>query len=67
MINGILEAIVSLEERMDRRFELVDQRFVALEQKMDRRFAAIDQKLSRYFLWLVGILLTTMVAVILKG
>ena len=86
MINGIREAIVSLEERMDRRFESIEQRLntldrkidvglaavnqkidaglAALDQKMDAGFAALDRKIDHRFAWVVGIQLTTTVAVV---
>jgi chaperonin cofactor prefoldin len=41
-----------LEDRMDRRFEAVDVRFDTLERKMDQGFR-----------WLVGIHITTFVAI----
>ena len=41
---GMRDALVHLEGRMDRRFEAVDARFAALEDKMDRRFEAVDQR-----------------------
>jgi hypothetical protein len=46
MLDGIREALVSLEARMDRRFE------------------GLDQKLSRHFMWLVGIQVTTLAAIV---
>ena len=71
MINGIREAIVSLEQRMDRRFEGMDRRFESLDQrlnvldqKMDTGFAALDQKMDHRFAWLVGIQLTTTTAAV---
>jgi hypothetical protein len=45
--------MASLENRLDQRFERVDQRFDAL-----------DAKLSRQFMWLAGMLLTTLIAVV---
>ena len=55
-LDGIRDAIVHLEERMDRRFELLEQRFTAIDQRfvsidqrfasIDRRFASIDQRLA---------------------
>ena len=50
-IDGIRDALVSLEERMDRRFESLEQRLNALDQKMDAGFAAQDHR----FAWLVGV------------
>lgn len=89
MLDGIREAIGSLEsrldkrlqafeDRMDRRFEQVDGRFAQIEQGMDRRFEQVDQrfqqvdqrmvsldaKVSRQFVWLVGLYVTTLIAMI---
>ena len=43
-VDGIREALGSLEGRMDRRFEQVDVRITALEDKMDRRFEGVDRR-----------------------
>ena len=43
---GMRDALVHLEGRMDRRFEAVDARFAALEDKMDRRFEAVDTRFN---------------------
>ena len=64
--------------RIEQRFIAVDQRFTALEQRMDARFAQIDarfvqvdvrfdrleDKMSRHFLWIVGIQVTTLIAIV---
>ncbi|MEQ1759964.1 MAG: hypothetical protein ABL986_16735 [Vicinamibacterales bacterium] len=47
------ETMRHFENRMDVRFESVDRR---LEQ--------LDQKMSRQFLWLVGVQMTTLVAMV---
>jgi len=60
MLDGIREAIVHLEQRMDRRFELIEQRFVGIDQRIDN----LDAKVSRQFMWLVGIQVTTLVAIV---
>ncbi|MEQ1759415.1 MAG: hypothetical protein ABL986_13925 [Vicinamibacterales bacterium] len=49
----IRESIRHLEHRMDAGFESVD-----------RRFGELDQKMSRQFAWLVGIIVTVLVAVV---
>ena len=49
-----------LDQRMDGRFEAVDRRFESIE----RRFELMDDKMSRYFLWLVGIQVTTLIGVV---
>jgi uncharacterized coiled-coil protein SlyX len=80
MVNGLRDALASLEARMDRRFEAMDRRFEAIDRRfeaidrrfelIDRRFEAVDQrletidaKMSRQFVWLVGIQVTTLIAV----
>ena len=47
------ETMRHFENRMDARFESVDRR---LEQ--------LDQKMSRQFLWLVGVQMTTLIAMV---
>ena len=78
MINGIRDALVSLEQRIDRRFEGIDRRFESLEQrlsaldkKMDAGLAAMNQRMDagfaaqdHRFAWLVGMQLTTTAAVV---
>jgi hypothetical protein len=59
-LDDIREAIVHLEHRMDRRFEMVDQRFLGLDQRID----TLDGKLSRQFMWIVGVQVTTLVAIV---
>ena len=48
-ISDIREAIVSLEARMDLRFEQIDQRFALIDQRfvaIDQRFVSIDQRFT---------------------
>lgn len=45
--------MIAFEQRIDRRFEAID-----------RRFEAIDQKFSKYFLWIIGIQISVLLAVI---
>ena len=66
MVNGIREAMASLEARMDRRFEGIDRRLDAIDRRfeaIDRRFGTLEDKMSRQFQWLVGIQVTTLLAV----
>ncbi len=49
----------------------VNQRFLHLEQKMDRRFEqvdvrldSIDAKMSKHFMWLAGMLMTALIAML---
>lgn len=74
MLTGIRDAVADLGERMDRRFEAVDRRFESVDRRfeaVDRRFEAVehrldtmDAKFSRYFLWMVGLQVTTLTAVV---
>ncbi len=70
-VDGIRDALLSLERRtdarfdaVDRRFDTVDRRLNALDAKIDSRCDALDEKMSRQFLWLVGIQVTTLVAIV---
>lgn len=67
-IDGLREAIVELGNRMDRRFEALelrfDQRLESMEQRFDRRFETMEQNTSRQFRWIVGIQLTTLIAMV---
>lgn len=76
--DGIREAMVHLEARMDRRFEAVDLRLQGFEDRVDRRFEGIDRRLqgldrrldvmdekhSRYFVWMLAAQVTTLAAVV---
>ena len=64
---SLRESITRLEQRIDTRFEAVDRRFEAIDRKfeaVDHRFELMDDKMSRHFLWLVGIQVTTLIAVV---
>ena len=77
-MNGIREALVHLEQRVDRRFEslesrldarfqAVDVRFQSIDLRldgMDRRLTGLDEKMTRYFVWGVGIMVTMLAAVV---
>ncbi len=74
----VRDAVRGLEQRMDARFEAVDRRFESMERRLDtmsgridsvehglsRRLDALDEKVSRQFLWLVGVQVTTLVAIV---
>ena len=54
-------------EAVDRRFEAIDRRFDAVDHRfdtVDRRIDALDDKVSRQFVWLVGLQVTTLVAIV---
>ena len=63
----VREAVRMLEHRVDVRFEAIDRRFEAVDRRfdtVDRRIDALDEKLSPYFVWLVGLQATTLVAIV---
>ena len=45
-----------------RSIERVDERLAALDQKIDRRVDVLDAKMSRMFVWMVGLQVTTFVS-----
>jgi hypothetical protein len=47
--DGIRDALVHLEERMDRRFEAMDARFETLQAAMLQRFDAMDARFDARF------------------
>ncbi len=59
-IGRLEHRVDALADRMDARFENVERRFEA----SDRKFELMDDKMSRHFLWLVGIQVTTLIVVV---
>lgn len=57
-IDRRFEAVDRRFEANDQRFEAVDRRFLEVERKVDRSFELLDAKMSRQFVWLVGIVMT---------
>ena len=61
------EAMDRRFEAIDRRFEAIDRRFETIDRRfeaMDRRFVVVDQNMSRQFRWIVGIQMTTLLAMV---
>jgi uncharacterized coiled-coil protein SlyX len=67
---GVEQRFVGLDQRfaaIDQRFAAIDQRFAVLDQRlagMDQRIDNLDAKVSRQFMWLVGIQVTTLAAIV---
>ena len=71
-LSDVTAAIGRLDQRIDARFAAIDARFAAIDARfaaidarfeaVDRRFDALDAKMSRQFVWLVGIIVTTLAA-----
>jgi hypothetical protein len=52
---------------MDRRFDAVDRRFEGVDHRfvgIDQRLESIDGKISRQFVWLVGLQVTSLIAIV---
>ena len=54
------DAVRHLDQKMDARFDLVERRC----ESADRRFESMDDKISRHFVWIVGVQVTTLVAIV---
>ena len=54
------DAVRHLDQKMDARFDLVERRF----ESADRRFESMDDKISRHFVWIVGVQVRTLVAIV---
>ena len=61
-IDQRFEAIDQRFEAMERRFEAMESRFDRMEQRFEQRLDRLDQQMSRQFFWVVGIQITTVLA-----
>ena len=59
-IEGVRDAVVQLEQRVHAFEERVDRRFEGVERRLD----GLEEKMTRYFVWLVGMQVTTLAAVV---
>ncbi|HEY6361538.1 MAG TPA: hypothetical protein VIX63_10570 [Vicinamibacterales bacterium] len=66
-LSAMRETLVRVEQRMDR----VELRMDRLEQRMDVRFDAVDRRferledrIARQFVWMAGIQVTTLLAIV---
>ena len=67
VVRHLEQAVRHLDQKVDTRFAQVDARFSQVDARfdlMDRRFAALDDKVSRQFVWVVGVQVTTLVAIV---
>jgi len=65
------DTVRHLEQRMESRFERIEARFDTFEQRFEARFASVDRridgledKVSRQFVWTVGVQVTTFVGIV---
>ena len=58
------QALAAIRDSLGRFEQRVDARFNAFEQRVDARFTALDNKMSTQFLWIMGVQVTVLVAVL---
>ncbi len=58
------EMVIHLNQKVDRFREELSHRIDSLDQRLTGRSDALDEKFSRYFLWMIGIQITILLAVI---
>jgi uncharacterized coiled-coil protein SlyX len=66
-IDRRFEVIDQRFEAVDRRFDAVDRRFDAVDRRFDGlsgRVDVVEDKMSRQFAWIVGVQVTTFVAIV---
>jgi hypothetical protein len=61
---AIRDSVQHLEHRFGVRFEQLERRFETRFNVSDRRFEGLDDKVVRHFTWLVGIQVTTLIAIV---
>jgi uncharacterized coiled-coil protein SlyX len=74
MVDGLGQEVANLRtdmnrgfEAVDRRFEAVDRRFEAIDRRfdgLDRKMEILDDRVGRQFVWLVGVQVMTLAAVV---
>lgn len=65
-MRGVQERVAHVEgqvNELSQRLTTVEAAIHHLEQRMDARFETLDGKMSRQFMWLVGIQVTTLAAI----
>ena len=60
----VRDTVRHLEQRMEARFDSFEQRIDARLAGIGRRVEGLEDKLSRQFVWTVGVQVTTFVAIV---
>ena len=60
----IRDALRRLEERIDARFDSTDRRIDGIDDRVSRCWESLSGKMSRQFVWLVGMQVTTLAAIL---
>lgn len=58
------DTVRHLEQRMESRFDSFEQRIDARLASVDRRIDGLEDKVSRQFVWTVGVQVTTFVGIV---
>lgn len=58
------DVVRHLEQRMESRFDSFEHRFDARLAGVDRRIDGLEEKVSRQFVWTVGVQVTTFVGIV---
>ncbi len=56
--------IINLDHKVDTRIDSLDEKVDRLREELSSRIDSLDQKFSRYFLWIIGIQVTTFLSII---
>jgi hypothetical protein len=60
----VRDSVRHLEQRMEARFDSFEQRIDTRLAGVDRRIDGLEDKLSRQFVWTVGVQVTTFVTIV---
>ncbi len=63
-VGQLRDAVVHLDERLSTRIDALDQKVDPFRDELAGRIDSLDQKGSRRFIWLAGIQVTVLLAVI---
>lgn len=64
MIIHLEGRINALDQKVDRRIDALDGKVDRFREELSGMIYALDQKFSRYFLWIIGIQVTTLLAIV---
>jgi hypothetical protein len=69
-VNEQSQALIALRDSLGRFEQSVDARFNAVDARfnaVDARFNALDNRMSTQFLWIIGVQVTVLAAILSRG
>ncbi len=73
-VDSLYNRINALDQKIDRRVDSLDNRIDSLDNRinafdsrinaLDNRIGGLDQKISKYFIWMIGIQVTIFLSII---